>query len=155
VTVNLSEGRVGAPAAVPVLVRTRRIALEVVKFAVVGGSGVAVNFLVFNVLLHGMRAGAMTATVAASCVAMGTNYLGFRYFAYRDRASRTRQQIVLFFVFSSIGVTMESALFYVGYHGLAMNGPLGSNLAKAVSIVLASAFRFLVYRTWVFDARGR
>ena len=154
-TVNLSEGRVGAPAAVPVLVRTRRIALEVVKFAVVGGSGVAVNFLVFNVLLHGMRAGAMTATVAASCVAMGTNYLGFRYFAYRDRASRTRQQIVLFFVFSSIGVTMESALFYVGYHGLAMNGPLGSNLAKAVSIVLASAFRFLVYRTWVFDARGR
>jgi len=155
VTVNLSEGRVGAPAAVPVLVRTRRIALEVVKFAVVGGSGVAVNFLVFNVLLHGMRAGAMTATVAASCVAMGTNYLGFRYFAYRDRASRTRQQIVLFFVFSGIGVTMESALFYVGYHGLAMNGPLGSNLAKAVSIVLASAFRFLVYRTWVFDARGR
>lgn len=154
-TVNLSEGRVGAPAAVPVLVRTRRIALEVVKFAVVGGSGVAVNFLVFNVLLHGMRAGAMTATVAASCVAMGTNYLGFRYFAYRDRASRTRQQIVLFFVFSGIGVTMESALFYVGYHGLAMNGPLGSNLAKAVSIVLASAFRFLVYRTWVFDARGR
>jgi len=140
---------------VPVLVRTRRIALEVVKFAVVGGSGVAVNFLVFNVLLHGMRAGAMTATVAASCVAMGTNYLGFRYFAYRDRASRTRQQIVLFFVFSGIGVTMESALFYVGYHGLAMNGPLGSNLAKAVSIVLASAFRFLVYRTWVFDARGR
>lgn len=154
-TVNLSEGRVGAPAAVPVLVRTRRIALEVVKFAVVGGSGVAVNFLVFNLLLHGMRAGAMTATVAASCVAMGANYLGFRFFAYRDRASRTRQQIVLFFVFSGIGVVMESALFYVGYHGLGMNGPLGSNLTKAVSIVLASAFRFLVYRTWVFDARSR
>lgn len=154
-TVNLSEGRVSAPAAGPVLVRTRRIALEAIKFAVVGGSGVAVNFLVFNLLLHGMRAGAMTATVVASCVAMTTNYVGFRFFAYRDRASRTRQQIMLFFVFSTIGVLMESALFYVGYHGLAMTGPLGSNIAKAVSIVLASAFRFLVYRTWVFGAHRR
>ncbi|WP_393082330.1 GtrA family protein [Streptomyces sp. LN704] len=134
---------------------TRRVALEVVKFAAVGGSGVAVNFLVFNLLLHGLKWAPMAATVVASCVAMGTNYLGFRFFAYRDRASRTRRQIVLFFVFSGIGVVMESALFYVAYHGLGMSGPLGSNLAKALSIVLASAFRFLVYRTWVFEQTKR
>ncbi|WP_128381619.1 GtrA family protein [Streptomyces cavernae] len=154
-TVNLFEGRVGAPTPVPVLVRTRRIALEVVKFAVVGGSGVAVNFLVFNLLLHGVGSGAMVATVVASCVAMTNNYLGFRFFAYRDRASRSRQQIVLFFVFSGLGVVMESVLFYMQYHGFAMNGPLGSNMAKAVSIMLASAFRFLVYRTWVFQHNAR
>ncbi|MFD8425089.1 GtrA family protein [Streptomyces sp. NPDC059466] len=159
---NLSEGwaraRRRAPAPAPSspagprgpFARTRRIALEVVRFAAVGGSGVAVNFLVFNLLLHGLKWAPMAATVIASCVAMGTNYLGFRFFAYRDRASRTRRQILLFFVFSGIGVVMESALFYVGYHGLGLNGPLGSNLAKALSIVLASAFRFLVYRTWVF-----
>lgn len=134
-----------------VLARARRIAVEVAKFGVVGGSGVAVNFLAFNLLLHGLKWAPMAATVIASCVAMATNYLGFRFFAYRDRASRTRRQIALFFVFSGIGVAMESALFYVGYHGLGMSGPLGSNLAKAVSIVLASAFRFLVYRTWVFE----
>lgn len=164
VTVNLSEGRarVGrqapapaqpAPAAAPpgVIGRARRIALEVVKFSAVGGSGIAVNFLVFNLLLHGLKWPPMVATVIASCVAMGSNYLGFRFFAYRDRASRTRRQIALFFVFSGIGVVMESALFYVGYHGLGMTSPLGSNLAKALSIVLASAFRFLVYRTWVFE----
>lgn len=163
-TVNLSEGRarVGhqapapaqpAPAATPpgAFARIRRIALEVVKFGAVGGSGIAVNFLVFNLLLHGLQWAPMVATVIASCVAMGSNYLGFRFFTYRDRASRTRRQIALFFVFSGIGVVMESALFYVGYHGLGMSGPFGSNLAKAVSIVLASAFRFLVYRTWVFE----
>ncbi|MFE5143691.1 GtrA family protein [Streptomyces fagopyri] len=135
--------------------RTRRIALEAVRFAAVGGSGVAVNLLVFNLLLHGLKWAPMAATVTASCVAMGTNYLGFRFFAYRDRAARTRRQILLFFVFSGIGVVMESALFYVGYHGLGMTGPLGSNLAKALSIVLASAFRFLVYRTWVFERTER
>ncbi|MFC7310499.1 GtrA family protein [Streptomyces monticola] len=141
-----------APAAGgPLRVRLRRLFKELVKFAVVGGSGVGVNFVVFNLLLHGLNWGPMTATVLASCVAICTNYLGFRFFAYRDRASRTKQQIVLFFVFSGIGVAVESGLFYVAYHGAGMDGPLGSNIAKALSIVLASAFRFLVYRTWVFQ----
>ncbi|MFD5127369.1 GtrA family protein [Streptomyces olindensis] len=149
-TVNLSEERAAAPA-LPV----KRVVLEVVNFAVVGGSGVAVNFLVFNVLLHGLHWAAMVATVLASLVAMGGNYLGFRYFTYRDRASRTRQQIALFFVFSGIGVALESGLFYAGYHGLGLAGPVESNLVKAVSIVLASAFRFLVYRTWVFQHDAR
>ena len=159
-TVNLTEQRpqvarpvaeAVVPAPVSVLSRVRRIAVEVAKFGVVGGSGVAVNFLVFNALLHGRAWWPTPATVLASIVAMGTNYVGFRFFAYRDRASRTRQQIVLFFVFSGVGVVMESVLFYLGYHGLGMNGPIGSNVAKALSIVLASAFRFLVYRTWVFQ----
>ncbi|MET8949736.1 GtrA family protein [Streptomyces sp. NPDC004393] len=167
-TVNLSEQRpqvarpvaepvVPAPvsAPVPARARVRRIAVEVVKFGVVGGSGVAVNFVVFNALLHGLKWAPMTATVLASVIAMGTNYIGFRFFAYRDRASRTRQQIVLFFVFSGLGVVMESVLFYAGYHGLGMNGPFGSNVAKALSIVLASAFRFLVYRTWVFQHEAK
>ncbi|MEU6661074.1 GtrA family protein [Streptomyces sp. NPDC046821] len=140
-----------APPAVPVLVRVRRLSMEIVKFGVVGGSGVAVNFLVFNLLMHGLGWAPMTATVMASCVAMATNYLGFRFYAYRDRASRTRRQIALFFGFSVLGVVMESVLFYAGYHGAGMTGPFASNVAKALSIVLASAFRFLVYRTWVFQ----
>jgi putative flippase GtrA len=149
--VNLAEVPAQTVGPLPVLARARRLAAEVVKFGLVGGSGVLVNFLVFNALLHGLAAPPMAATVIASCVAMVTNYLGFRFFAYRHRASRTRGQIVLFFAFSGIGVVMESALFYVAYHGLAMSGPLGSNIAKALSVVLASAFRFLVYRTWVFS----
>ncbi len=147
VTVNLSRERAAAPAAPPV----KRVVLEVANFALVGGSGVAVNLLVFNVLLHGLHRAAMVATVPASLIAMGSNYLGFRYVTYRDRASRTRRQIALFFVFSGIGVAMESGLFYVGYHGLGLAGPFESNALKATSIVLASAFRFLVYRTWVFQ----
>ncbi|WP_329300002.1 GtrA family protein [Streptomyces sp. NBC_00659] len=157
-TVHLSERPapvatlpVVRPRPVPSVPRVRRIVLEVARFAVVGGSGVAVNILFFNLALHGLTWAPMAATVVASCVAMGTNYLGFRYFAYRDRASRTRRQIALFFAFSGLGVAMESVLFYAGYHGLGMSGPLGSNIAKALSIVLASAFRFVVYRTWVFQ----
>ncbi|MEV6695950.1 GtrA family protein [Streptomyces sp. NPDC051453] len=147
--------REAPPAVAPVRVRVLRLSMEVAKFGVVGGSGVAVNFLVFNLLLHGVGRAPMTATVLASCVAMGTNYLGFRFFAYRDRASRTRRQIALFFGFSALGVLMESVLFYAGYHGASMTGPLASNVAKALSIVLASVFRFLVYRTWVFQRDAR
>lgn len=164
-TVNLTESRPAATATVrvtasPPLPRRPRprivlVALEAAKFAVVGGSGVLVNFLVFNLLLHGLEQRAMPATVLASCVAMATNYLGFRFFAYRDRDSRTPRQIALFFAFSGMGVAMESGLFYLGYHGLGMSGPVGVNAVKALSIVLASAFRFLVYRTWVFQHDAR
>jgi putative flippase GtrA len=162
VTVNLTEERVAAPAsapgsgpAQPPVRQARQVVLEVVKFGIVGGSGVLVNFAVFNVLLHGLGWPAMLATVLASCVAMGANYLGFRYYTYRDREAPTARQIALFFVFSGIGVVMESGLFYVGYHGLGLTGPYESNVVKAVSIVLASAFRFLVYRTWVFQHEKR
>jgi putative flippase GtrA len=139
----------------PALGRLRRLSHEIVKFGVVGGSGVVVNLLAFNSLLHGLGSGPMAATVLASCVAMATNYLGFRFYAYRDRAARTRSQIALFFVFSGLGVAMESLLFYAGYHGADLTGPLASNAVKALSIVLASAFRFLVYRTWVFQHHAR
>ncbi|MFG2311715.1 GtrA family protein [Streptomyces sp. NPDC048566] len=160
-TVHLTEGR--APvAAAPVIrprgpriadraPRVRRLAMELARFSAVGGSGVAVNVLFFNLALRGLGWAPMAATVAASCVAMASNYLGFRFFAYRDRASRTRGQIVLFFAFSGLGVLMESALFYGGYHGLGLSGSLGSNVAKVLSILLASAFRFVAYRTWVFQ----
>ncbi|KUN01514.1 GtrA-like protein [Streptomyces yokosukanensis] len=153
-TVQLTETRpVAAPLApAPAPARpVTRVVLEVVKFGIVGGSGVLVNFLIFNLLMHGLGWQAMTATVLASCVAMATNYLGFRYFAYRDRSSRTRSQIILFFAFSGLGVVMEIVLFWVGYHALGLHSVLESNVAKALSIVLASAFRFLVYRTWVFQ----
>lgn len=156
-TVNVSarpQRPPSAPAFPPAPARLRGLVLEIVKFGVVGGTGVAVNFAVFNVLLHAWGTGPMTATVLASSLAMAGNYLGFRFYAYRDRASRTQRQIMLFFVFSGLGVLMESVLFYAAYHGAGLTGPLASNLAKALSISLASAFRFLVYRTWVFQPDG-
>lgn len=156
-TVNVSarpQRPPSAPAFPPAPARLRGLALEIVKFGIVGGTGVAVNFAVFNVLLHALGTGPMTATVLASSLAMAGNYLGFRFYAYRDRASRTQRQIMLFFVFSGLGVLMESVLFYAAYHGAGLTGPLASNLAKALSIGLASAFRFLVYRTWVFQPDG-
>ncbi|MFF7328436.1 GtrA family protein [Streptomyces sp. NPDC008150] len=171
-SVNLAEspGRTAAAAAVPLpaaprvpsSVRhgrhgrpVRRVVVEAARFAVVGGSGVLVNFLVFNLLLRGVGSPATAATVVAGCAAVATNYLGLRHFAYRDRDARTRRQIALFFVLSGLGVVLESALFLAGYHGLGLRGPVGSNAVKAASLVVASGFRFLVYRTWVFrhDAR--
>ncbi|MGR3872088.1 GtrA family protein [Streptomyces graminifolii] len=145
-TPNLAGERVTEPVR-PV----RKVVLEVVRFGIVGGTGVLVDFAVFNALLHGLHRPAMLATVLAGCVAMGADYLGFRYYTYRDREAPGARRIALFVVFSGIGVLMESGLFYVGYHGLGLHGPLEANVVKALSIVLASAFRFLVHRTWVFQ----
>ncbi|MGH1551281.1 GtrA family protein [Streptomyces sp. L7] len=104
-TLNLTEERATAAPVRPV----RKVVLEVVKFGIVGGSGVLVNFAVFNALLHGLRWPAMLATVLAGCVAMGANYLGFRYYTYRrPRRPGARRHRPVRFAFSGIGVLMES-----------------------------------------------
>ncbi|MFJ5993479.1 GtrA family protein [Streptomyces sp. NPDC092370] len=149
-TVNLAEERVAAPA-LPV----KRVILEVADFAPVGGSGVAVNVPVSNVPLHGLHRSAMVATVRAGLVARGGKHLGFRYVTSRDRASRTRRRIGLFFVFGALGVALDSGLFHAGFHGLGLDGPLESHAVKAVPIVLASAFLFLVHRARVFQHDAR
>ncbi|MFJ8711611.1 hypothetical protein ACIRD9_00105 [Streptomyces violaceus] len=64
-------------------------------------------------------------------------------------------RIALFFGFSGIGIAPESGLFYAGYHGLGLAGPFESNAVKAASVAPASAFRFLVHRTWVVQHDAR
>ncbi|MEU0006952.1 GtrA family protein [Streptomyces sp. NPDC006314] len=153
-TVNLTETRPVLP--VPAAARPVTPGVpEAVGFAIAGGSGVLVVLLVFNPLLQGLGGQAMTAAVLPSCVAVATPYPGLRRFACLDRASLTRNRIALFFVFSGIGVLMEIGLFRAGYHGLALHSVVESNAAKALSIVLASAFPLLAHRTWVFRRNAR
>ncbi|MFG2313363.1 GtrA family protein [Streptomyces sp. NPDC048566] len=126
---------------------------EVAKFGAVGGAGLLVNLLVFNLVRHTTDLQVVRASVIATVVSIAFNYVGFRYFTYRDRdkGGRTRE-LTLFLLFSAVGLVIENGVLYVATYGFGWDSPLQSNVFKFLGIGVATLFRFWSYRTWVFRA---
>jgi putative flippase GtrA len=136
--------------------RRARLALtgEIARFAAVGGLGVVVNFAVFNLCRTLTPLPVVRCSVIGTVVALLVNYLGFRYFAYRDRDKRRpAREFTLFVAFSIVGLVIENGVLYAATYGFDWDSALQSNLFKAVGLVIATGFRFVVYRTWVFRPR--
>jgi putative flippase GtrA len=133
--------------------RLRRLLHEVAKFGAVGGAGVLVNLLVFNLVRHVTDLPVVRASVIATVVAIVFNYVGFRYFTYRDRdKSRRTRELTLFLLFSAVGLVIENGVLYTATYGFGWDTPLQNNVFKFVGIGIATLFRFWSYRSWVFRA---
>lgn len=129
----------------------RRIVHEVAKFGAVGGAGLLVNLLVFNLVRHVTELPVVRASVIATVVAIVFNYIGFRYFTYRDRDKSGRtKELTLFLLFSVVGLVIENGVLYAATYGFGWDSPLQSNVFKFLGIGVATLFRFWSYRTWVF-----
>jgi putative flippase GtrA len=129
----------------------RRIVREVAKFGAVGGAGLLVNLVVFNVVRHLTELPVVRASVIATVVAIIFNYIGFRYFTYRDRDKSGRtKELTLFLLFSVVGLVIENGILYAATYGFGWDSPLQSNIFKFVGIGIATLFRFWSYRSWVF-----
>ncbi|KMS72609.1 membrane protein [Streptomyces viridochromogenes] len=126
---------------------------EVAKFGAVGGTGVLVNFLVFNLVRHVTDLQVVRASVIATVVATFSNYVGYRYFTYRNRdKSHRTKELSLFLLFSVVGLVIENGVLYAATYGFGWDSPLQSNVFKFLGIGVATLFRFWSYRTWVFRA---
>jgi len=120
----------------------------------VGGLGVVVNFAVFNLCRALTSLPVVRCSVIGTVVALLVNYLGFRYFAYRDRDKRRpARQFTLFVVFSVVGLVIENGVLYAATYWFGWDSAVQNNFFKAVGLVIATGFRFAVYRTWVFRPR--
>lgn len=128
-----------------------RFVREAIRFGAVGGAGVLVNLVVFNLVEHTTALPVVRASVIATVVSIVFNYVGFRYYTYRgcERAARSRE-ITLFLVFSAIGLVIENGVLYGATYGLGWDSSLQSNAFKILGIGIATLFRFWSYRTWVF-----
>ncbi|MEU6101386.1 GtrA family protein [Streptomyces flaveolus] len=155
----MGHGSSGAPTAPPapsaprggLRQRLDRLVREALKFGAVGGAGVLVNLLVFNLVRHTTDLQVVRASIVATVVAIVFNYLGFRYFTYRDRdkSGRTRE-MSLFLLFSAVGLVIENGVLYTATYGFGWDSPLQSNIFKFLGIGIGTLFRFWSYRSWVF-----
>jgi putative flippase GtrA len=131
---------------------------ELLSFGLVGGIGLVVDIVVFNALRttvfspESVHSGPLLAKVVSTTLAIGCNWLGNRFWTYRDRRrSDVVREGIEFAVVSGAGMLVALGCLWISHYLLGYTSLLADNIAtNVVGLALGAAFRFALYRWWVF-----
>lgn len=132
------------------------------KFGVVGILAYVVDVGVFNVLVLGFQgANAVGEVLPARVIAFVTStvfaWVGNRWWTFRDRRrDDLGRELVEYVVVAIGGLVIVASCLGVSHYLLGFDSLLADNIStNVVGFVLATAFRFLAYRYWVWgDGRA-
>jgi len=131
---------------------------EGLKFGVVGAVAYVVDLGIFNLLLHVgsdpvLEGRPLTAKVISVAVATMVAWLGNRYWTFRRRRrSAVPRELFLFVVVNVGGLLLALVPLAVSRYVLGLTSPVADNIAaNVVGLALGTLFRFLMYRTVVFN----
>lgn len=138
------------------------LARQALSFLLVGGVGLVVDVVVFNALrttvLSG-HSGPIAAKVISTSLAIAANWIGNRYWTFRSERRRgSRGQVareaVEFGLVSAAGSLIALVCLWVSHYLLGYTSVIADNLAtNVIGLALGTAFRFVLYRWWVFGSR--
>lgn len=121
--------------------------LQLVRFALVGASGYAVNLVFFALLSEAAGLHHALAAIGAFCVAVANNYCWNRRWTFADTGA-VRFQAARFFTVSLAGLAVNLVVLE-GLIGPAQTPPL---LAQAVAVAVATPVNFIGNKLWTFDS---
>jgi putative flippase GtrA len=137
---------------------------EAIKFGIVGLTGVALQFVVFNVLRFAGPGGQgvladkpITAQVIAIGAATVITYLGNRYWTYhhRERGNPIRE-LPIFVLLNAIAIAIGAGCLALSHYVLDLTSPLADNISgNVIGLGLGTLFRFWSYRRFVFTGDSR
>ena len=133
-------------------VRGAEVRGELGRFAVTGLVAYAVDVGVFNLCLLGFGTGPVAAKVVSSVFAITVAFLGSRFYTWRHRArGHAGREYALFFAFSVLAALIQVGCLVVSNDVLGLDGPVADNISgNVIGMGLATAFRFLTFRRYVF-----
>ncbi|MBX9717479.1 MAG: GtrA family protein [Microbacteriaceae bacterium] len=139
----------------------RTLLPQLARFGTVGLVGLIVDVALFNLLRVTVLApeliaeGPIIAKVISTSVAIAINWLGSRYWTFRlERRRPAAREAAEFAVVSIGGLLIAVACLVVSRYVLGFTSLLADNIATNVAgLALGSAFRFVLYRAWVFHPR--
>ena len=129
-----------------------------VKFGVVGLIGLVIDVTLFNLLRLGVfgeghwAQSAIGAKTISTSVAIIFNWLGNRYWTFRHHRRRNYvREFVEYVIVSLGGMLIALGCLWVSHHWLGLTSIFADNVAtNMVGLALGTAFRFLLYRYWVY-----
>ncbi len=131
---------------------------EGLKFGVVGAVAYVVDLGVFNLLLHAgsdpvLEGKPLTAKVISVAVATMVAWMGNRWWTFRRRRrSAVPRELFLFVVVNVGGLLLALVPLAMSRYVLGLTSPVADNIAaNVVGLAMGTLFRFLMYRTVVFN----
>ena len=128
-----------------------------VKFGVVGLIGLVIDVALFNALRlgalgDGWVSTAIGAKTVSTSVAIICNWIGNRYWTFRrHRRKNYVREFAEYLVVSLGGMLISLACLWISHHLLGFTSLLADNLStNVIGLALGTAFRFALYRYWVF-----
>ena len=146
------KSRMALPAA-ELYSRYRHLVPELLKFCVVGGLGAVID-LGGAAVLHGkFHVEGLEAKAISTIIATVLTYLGSRFWTFKHRENQALgREVAIFVVLNVIGLLIAEAVIAIVTYGLGLHSQLEYNAASVFGTGLATIFRYLAYRQWVFTA---
>lgn len=128
------------------------------KFGVVGLIGFVIDIALFNALRLGVfgegtwAQSAIGAKTISTSVAIVCNWLGNRYWTFRrHRRRHALREFAEYAIVSVGGMGISLACLWISHHLLGFTSLLADNIStNVIGLALGTAFRFFLYRYWVF-----
>lgn len=139
----------------------RSLLAQLSRFGLVGLVGLVVDVGIFNILRltllspEALHEGPVVAKVISTSIAIVVNWIGNRHWTFRgERKSHWAREGVEFALVSVGGMGISLGCLWVSHYLLGYTSLLADNIAtNVVGLVLGTAFRFTLYRGWVFKSR--
>jgi len=138
--------------------RARTLLRQLFAFALVGGVGFILDLAVFNALRltilapESMHEGPILAKVISTAVAIAVNWIGNRYWTFgQSRGTAAVREGLEFLAVSIGGMLIGLGCLWISHYVLGFTSLLADNIAtNVVGLALGTAFRFTLYKWWVF-----
>ncbi len=139
----------------------RALVAQLARFGVVGLVGLVIDVALFNVLRltvfspDEVAEGPLLAKTVSTAVAIVANWIGNRFWTFRaHHGRRLWREFAEFVVVSLGGMAIGLLCLWVSHYVLGFTSVLADNIASnVVGLALGTAFRFALYRLWVFAPR--
>lgn len=130
-----------------------RLWRELAKFGTVGGVAFIIDSVIFIWLMSGPMAGSeVKAKVVAGAVATLFSWVANRYWTFRHQRTDTHvRELMMFLLMNAIGLGIQSGCVFIAKYAFGMESTTELFVAgNVIGLVLATAFRFVAYKLWVF-----
>jgi putative flippase GtrA len=131
----------------------RDLVPELAKFGVVGAIGAVIDLGGASALYSVYHVGPLKAKFISIVTATIVTYVGNRFWTFRHRDNeRWFKQILVFLLLNGVGLLIAEAVIAISTYGLGAKSNLAYLIASIVGTGLATIFRYLSYKRWVFLA---